>query len=80
MDTIKNAIKGSLSTFLKIPVSRIDDSMELKGMVRDSFMLVELLIELQEEYGVRLSHTDAEHIDTVADLTELIAERSLELA
>lgn len=75
MDIDKDAIKAKLAAFLKIPANRIDGSMALKGIVPDSFMLVELLIELQEEYGVRLIQADVDGIDTVSDLTEMIAAR-----
>ena len=74
------AVKQALAKFLKLPADQIADTMELKGLVRDSFMLVELLIELQEEFGVRLCQTDAEQLHTVAELTGLIAERARETA
>lgn len=74
------AVKQALAKFLKLPVDQIADTMELKGLVRDSFMLVELLIELQEEFGVHLCQTDAEQLHTVAELTGLIAERARETA
>ncbi|HEY8024333.1 MAG TPA: acyl carrier protein [Burkholderiaceae bacterium] len=72
----KNAIKDKIAAFLKIPPSRIDDEMPLKGIVPDSFMLVELFIELQEDYAIRLDQSDVEGIATVADLTTLVAERA----
>lgn len=75
MEINKEAIKGKLASFLKIPANRIEDSTRLKGIVPDSFMLVELLIELQEEYDMRLMQSDVEGIDTVSDLIELIIGR-----
>ena len=76
MGVDKDAVKGKVAEFLKIPVSKIDDSMSLKGMVRDSFMLVELLIELQEEFGIHLSQMDVEKVDTISELTDLILQRA----
>lgn len=75
MEINKDVIKGKLASFLKIPVNRIEDSTRIKGIVPDSFMLVELLIELQEEYDIRLMQSDVESIDTVSDLIELIVGR-----
>lgn len=76
MSAFKDIVKQKISTFLKVPLNRIDDSMRLKGIVPDSFMMVELLIELQEEYSVRLMQEDVENIDTVSDLVNLIAARA----
>jgi acyl carrier protein len=72
----KNTIKDSMARFLKLPASRFDDQMELKAIVPDSFMFVELMIELQEEFGVRLQQADAENVHTVSDLAELVAARA----
>jgi acyl carrier protein len=42
----------------------------------DSFRPVEIAIELQEDFGVRLVQDDLKTIRTVGDLAELIATRS----
>jgi acyl carrier protein len=76
MHVDKEAIKGQVANFLKIPANRMDDTMRLTSIVPDSFMLVELLIQLQEQYGMRLAQADLENISTVSDLTELIAARA----
>ncbi len=72
----KKIVKEQVADFLKISVNRMDDTMQLRSIVPDSFMLVELLIRLQEEYGMRLGQADLETISTVSDLTELIAARA----
>jgi acyl carrier protein len=72
----KETVMGKLAAFLRIPANRIDETMRIKGIVPDSFMLVELMIEMQEEYGIRLMQEDVENIDTVADLIQLIVSRA----
>lgn len=69
-------IKQKAADFLGVPVARLRDSDELSGIVPDSFMLVELLIELQEEYGIRLVQEDLTNVKTVGELTGLILSRT----
>ena len=45
-------------------------------LITDSFVLVELVIDLQEEFGVRFEQDDVQRIRTVADLADLVAVRS----
>lgn len=71
----KAAIKEQMAAFLKIPANRITDATPIAGIVPDSFMLVELLVQLQEEYGIHLIQSDIENIHTVSDLTDLVATR-----
>lgn len=76
MEMTIEVIKERMATFLKVPVSRIEDSMPLQEVVADSFMMVELLIELQEEYAIRLDQADLKDVATVSELTALIKERA----
>jgi acyl carrier protein len=48
----------------------------LRDVVEDSFALVELVIGLQEEFGVDLIHDDLQSIRTVGDLTQRLQERA----
>jgi acyl carrier protein len=70
------AIKEQMAQYLKIPLDRMQDDAQLRNIIPDSFMLVELLIELQEEYAMQLNQADIEKIHTVSDLTELVAVRA----
>ena len=72
----RQAVKEKIATFLKLPVARVADDAVLTDMVAESFALVELVIELQEEFGARVSQEDLRIVRTVGDLTRLIAERS----
>jgi acyl carrier protein len=72
IDTIKQKMAG----YLKLPLDVLQDSSEIASVVPDSFLLVELLIELQEDYDIRIVQADLQNIKTVADLAGLIAERA----
>ena len=72
----KNQIKEKMASLLKQPVSKLEDGAELTSLVVESFVLIEMVIELQEEFGVRLVQDDLRDVKTVGDLTSLIASRA----
>ena len=55
--------------------SAIEDDAELASLVNSSFVLVELVIELQEEFDVRFNQADMNDVSTVRDLIKLIENR-----
>ena len=69
----KEFVKQRVATFLKISAADLSDGMVLSDLVADSFMIVELMIDLQETCAIRLSHEDVSHIKTLGELTSLIA-------
>lgn len=48
---------------------------ELAAIAPDSFVLVELVIELQDEFGVRFDHEDMADLRTVGDVLALVRRR-----
>jgi acyl carrier protein len=72
----KNNVKEKMASLLKQPVSKLEDGAVLTSLVAESFALIELVIELQEEFRVRLVQEDLRDVKTVGDLTSLIANRS----
>jgi acyl carrier protein len=72
----REAVKSRLALLLRVPVERIEDTALLTDVVAESLLLVELVIELQEQLGVRLVQEDLQHVRTVADLTQLFEARS----
>jgi acyl carrier protein len=72
----KEAVKEKISSFLKQPISRLDDSALLTNLVVESFILVEMIIELQDEFGIHLVQEDMRHVKTIGDLTELFVSRA----
>ena len=69
----KDEVKKRMARILKQPVTKLEDTTVLTDLVTDSFVLVEMVIELQEELGVRLIQEDLKEVKTVSDLTELLA-------
>lgn len=72
----RETVKQKMASLLKQPVARLEDSTGLIDLVTDSFLLVEMVIELQEEFGVRMVQEDLNHVKTVSDLTELVSTRA----
>ncbi len=69
-------IKAKMSSLLRQPVSKLQDDTVLTDLVTQSLLLIEMVIELQEEFGVRLVQDDLKNVRTVGDLTRLIESRA----
>ena len=69
-------IKERMSEILNQPRDALDNEAELTSLVTSSFVLVEMIIELQEELGVRFGQADMEEVSTVGQLVDLFADRS----
>jgi len=72
----KNQFKAKMASLLRQPVTKLDDDAVLTDLVVESFLLIEMVIELQEEFGVRLVQEDLREVKTVGDLVNLFASRS----
>ena len=55
----------------------VDDA-ELTSLVNSSFLLVEMVIELQEEFDVRFQQVDMNEVATVGQLLDLVDSRMTE--
>jgi acyl carrier protein len=65
-------IRKSMANILRIPVTRIEDNAVLTDLVTDSFALIDMVIELQDEYDVVLVQNDLKDVKTVGDLLAAI--------
>lgn len=61
-------IKAKTATFLGVPLARVTDDTVLRELVADSFRLVEMVIELQEVFKIRLVQDDLREVRTAGDL------------
>ncbi|MCZ6868277.1 MAG: acyl carrier protein [Gammaproteobacteria bacterium] len=68
-------IKERMSEILNQPRDALDNEAELTSLVTSSFVLVEMIIELQEELGVRFGQADMEEVSTVGQLVDLFVSR-----
>lgn len=69
MSKSEQDIKAKIAELLNIPEERVEGEVVLKELVTDSFLLVEMVIELQEVFGVQLVQDDLREVRTVSDLT-----------
>jgi len=69
-------VKSKMAGLLRLPISKLRDESSLTDLVAQSLVLVEMVIELQEEFGVRLVQDDLKDVKTVGDLTRLFEIRA----
>ena len=70
MDKI-NEIKGRLAKAAH--KEKVDDSMNLRDLGIDSLDIVELLLQLEEDYGIHFDDMDMTNLVTVKDLLDVIS-------
>ena len=74
MDIRQAAVRKMAEVLGHTPDSITDDAV-LTALVNSSFVLVEMVIELQEEFGVRFQQADLNGVTTVGQLIALIESR-----
>ena len=65
-------VKTAIAEFLGRPLADIRPEVELRELVEESFVLVELVVELQEAFGIQLHGRDLEGVTTVAQLLDVV--------
>ena len=68
-------VKDKMASLLRQPVTKLQDDKLLTDLVTQSLLLVEMVIELQDAFNVRLIQDDLKVVRSVGDLTQLIASR-----
>ena len=71
-DAMREAMLAAIARQLGLPPGSVQDGDRLADLVPSSFSLVELLIELQEQHGIRLVQDDLRQLVTVGDLVTLV--------
>lgn len=66
-------VRKRIADTLQLPLTKLADDRLLTDVVQESFAMVEMVIDLQEEFGVRLDQAELKQLKTVADLTALVA-------
>jgi acyl carrier protein len=67
----RQEVKQKMAAFLRLPVTKLDDAALLTDVVVESFALVEMVIRLQDDLGVRLIQEDLNNVKTVGELAQL---------
>ena len=66
-------IRAHLSEELGIDASTIEEGSRFKDdLEADSLDLVELVVELEDRYGIRMAEDQAEHVKTVGDAVDFV--------
>jgi len=68
-------VRRRIAEILEIPEERAAPDTVLTDLVSDSFRLVEMAIELQEDYDVIIGQADMADLRTVDQLAELVRSR-----
>jgi acyl carrier protein len=69
-------IAARLGTRLSVPPGGLTPRTALADLAADSLDLVEILIDLQEEFGVSLTQADLRTVLTLGDLVALLGTQS----
>ena len=69
-------VREHRSTELEVPLDGVDESTRLRDdLDADSLDLYELVMELEDTYGVSLSEEEAARIETVGQAVDFVAQR-----
>ncbi len=71
-----NVIKAKVAELLRVDPMKVQDDTIVSDLVADSFALVEMVVELQEQTGIRLMQKDLQGVRTVGDLTQVMVRLS----
>ena len=75
-DEVLELIRAHLSTELGVDASRIGESTRFKeDLEADSLDLVELVMELEDRYKIRMSEEEAAEVKTVGHAVDFVCER-----
>ena len=76
-DEVMTKVREHLATELEIDPGRIEPGTRFKeDLDADSLDLYELLMELEDGYGIRVSEERAARIETVGDAVEVVVEHA----
>ncbi len=72
----RDSIKAFMAKQLNIPVTKLaDESANLTDLVHESFILIELVIALQEEFKVRLIQEDLQEVKSLGQLLDVLMKK-----
>ena len=72
-EEVYELVRGHLSDELGIDASRIAEGSRFKeDLEADSLDLVELVVELEDRYGIRITDEQAEKIETVGQAIDFV--------
>jgi acyl carrier protein len=67
-----DAVMNRIAQVLDLPASELSADTPVRSLVRESFMLVELVVDLQEEFGSYFTQAELRTVETVGQLVALL--------
>jgi acyl carrier protein len=74
MDTAQD-VTQFIAAFLKQAPDKVRPELELTALVKESFVLIQMVVEMQESLKVRLVQDDLAKVKTVGQLIEAVARK-----
>jgi acyl carrier protein len=75
-EEVMKLVREHLTTELEVPADRIQpDTRFREDLDADSLDLYELVMELEDRYGIRVSEEEAAEIETVGDAVDFVCAR-----
>ncbi len=72
----RDTVKAFMAKQLNVPMTKLsDESANLTDLVHESFVLIELVIALQEEFEVRLIQEDLQEVKTLGHLLDVLQKK-----
>lgn len=65
-------VAEQISKTLSVPASNLTPETTLQDLVADSFLLVEMVVDLQEEFDTMFTQAELREISTLGQLVELL--------
>jgi len=76
-DQVMAVVREHLSTELEVDIERISAETRFKeDLDADSLDLYELVMELEDRYGIKVSEEEAAEIESVGDVVEFVCSRA----
>ena len=76
-DDVLELVRGHLAEELEVDVEKIGEGTRFKeDLDADSLDLYELVMELEDRYGVTVTEEQATHIKTVGDAVDFVVEHA----
>ncbi len=75
-DEVFNLARDHLAEELEIDPAKIAEGTRLKDLGADSLDLYELVMELEDRYGISVSEEQAARIETVGDAVSFVVEHA----
>jgi acyl carrier protein len=73
---VLDKVREHLSTELEVPVGEISESTRFRDdLDADSLDLYELVMELEDTYGIKVSEEEAARIETVGQAVDFVSDR-----